>query len=165
MNRRLAPNRPAFRHDALLARIFEQVESGSEELRLVLHEIHHLKRLGVEITLPIVDRMVAEVRRQIRAQSIVPAPQPRPVSSRFASFKHDGPVVYYVRIGNRVKIGTSVNLPDRLSTINPEEVLAVEPGDIRTERRRHREFANLRTHGEWFRYEEPLTQHIEQIRR
>src|SRR5688500_6445579 len=36
-------------------------------------------------------------------------------------------VVYYMRIGNRVKIGWSTNLPSRLATINPEELMVTEP--------------------------------------
>ena len=75
-----------------------------------------------------------------------------------------GSVVYYMRIGNRVKIGTSTNLRDRLEAINPEELLALEAGDARLERRRHRQFAALRTHGEWFRLEGALRDHIEALR-
>lgn len=72
-------------------------------------------------------------------------------------------VVYYMRIGNRVKIGWSTNLTTRLATINPEELMAVEPGDRKLEQLRHLEFRALHTHGEWFRLEEPLTTHIAAI--
>ncbi len=75
-----------------------------------------------------------------------------------------GEVVYYMRIGNRVKIGWSTNLPGRLATINPEELLAVEPGGLAVERQRHRQFAHLRTHGEWFQLTEALTEHIGSLR-
>jgi len=74
-------------------------------------------------------------------------------------------VVYYVRIGNRVKIGWSTNLPSRLAAINPEEVMVIEPGGRELEKARHGQFRALRTHGEWFKLEEPLTGHIEELRR
>lgn len=75
-----------------------------------------------------------------------------------------GAVVYYMRIGNRVKIGCSTNLVTRLAAINPEELMATEPGDLGTERERHEEFAELRTHGEWFRLEGTLAAHITTLR-
>lgn len=70
------------------------------------------------------------------------------------------PVVYYARIGNRVKIGTTIDLKQRMSSLNPEQLLATEPGGPQLEAQRHGEFAQLRTHGEWFRLEDPLTGHI-----
>lgn len=76
-----------------------------------------------------------------------------------------GEVVYYMRIGNRVKIGTTANLKQRLADINPEELMAVEPGSVRLERMRHREFGHLRTHGEWFRYRGMLVEHIAMMQR
>lgn len=72
----------------------------------------------------------------------------------------DGEVVYYMRIGNRVKIGWSTNLPYRLAAINPEELMVTEPGNRILERARHDQFSELRTHGEWFRLESPLAAHI-----
>lgn len=75
-----------------------------------------------------------------------------------------GEVIYYMRIGNRVKIGWSTNLPGRLATINPEELMAVEPGGRAVECHRHAEFSYLRTHGEWFRLASPLVEHIASLR-
>lgn len=74
-------------------------------------------------------------------------------------------VVYYMRLGNRVKIGYSTNIVRRLATINPEELLATEPGGHELEKKRHSQFSDLRTNGEWFRYETLLFDHIESIRR
>ena len=74
-------------------------------------------------------------------------------------------VVYYMRIGNRVKIGTSYDIKKRLSVINPEELMVTEDGSYDLERMRHKQFKELRTHGEWFRLEDPLTSHIEMLRR
>lgn len=73
-------------------------------------------------------------------------------------------VVYYMRIGNRVKIGWSTSLASRLASINPEELMATEPGDRELEKLRHQQFRALRTHGEWFRMEPPLLDHIRQVK-
>ena len=69
-------------------------------------------------------------------------------------------LVYYLRFGDRVKIGFTTNLSERLKSIPHDEVLATEAGPMRVERERHAEFADLRVIGEWFRYEEPLISHI-----
>jgi len=72
-------------------------------------------------------------------------------------------VVYYMRVGNRVKIGYSTNLEGRIAAVMPEEVLAVEPGGRMLEEVRHRQFADLHVTREWFRHESPLTEHIEKL--
>lgn len=56
-------------------------------------------------------------------------------------------VVYYVRIGDRVKIGFTTNIKQRLSGLriyDADHVLATEPGGRDLERRRHQEFADER---------------------
>lgn len=53
---------------------------------------------------------------------------------------HD-PVVYYLRFGDRIKIGTTTNLRTRLISVPCDEVLAVEPGSYALERERHEQFA------------------------
>lgn len=75
------------------------------------------------------------------------------------------PIVYYMRLGQLVKIGFTTNLTKRLGVINPEEVMVTEPGGREREQQRHREFDALRVHGEWFRLAAPLTDHIEAVRR
>lgn len=72
-------------------------------------------------------------------------------------------LVYYMRIGDRCKIGYTTNLLERLRTINPEELMAIELGDPALERQRHAQFKKLRTHGEWFRMQEPLTSHVARV--
>lgn len=69
-------------------------------------------------------------------------------------------LVYYAKTGDRVKIGFTTNLAERMATLMPEQLLAVERGDPKLERARHRQFADLRTTGEWFRYEGLLIEHI-----
>jgi T5orf172 domain len=73
-------------------------------------------------------------------------------------------LVYYMLQGGLVKIGLTVNIKKRYRNLTPEAVLAVEPGADVVEKARHGEFAGLRSHGEWFRYEAPLRAHIDAVR-
>ena len=61
--------------------------------------------------------------------------------------------VYYLRVGERIKIGYSVDVKRRMRDYPPgSELLAVEPGDRELETKRHQQFAGSRTDGrEWFR--------------
>lgn len=61
--------------------------------------------------------------------------------------------VYYLRVGERIKVGYSVDVKRRMRAYPPgSQLLAVEPGDRELETQRHRQFAGSRTDGrEWFR--------------
>lgn len=72
-------------------------------------------------------------------------------------------VVYYIRFGDRVKIGTTTHLRNRLSAIPHDEVMAVEAGGRGVEQARHRQFAKLRITGEWFRYEGALKEFLDLV--
>ncbi len=74
-------------------------------------------------------------------------------------------VVYYVRVADRVKIGTSSQPRKRLSAIWHDDLLAFERGDRRLERRRHEQFADERfDRTEWFDLSDRLRGHIDIIR-
>ncbi|SHQ53251.1 Uncharacterised protein [Mycobacteroides abscessus subsp. abscessus] len=77
---------------------------------------------------------------------------------------HDS-VVYYLRFGDRIKIGTTRHLWKRLEQLPHDKLLAVEPGDTRLERRRHLEFASDHIKGEWFAESKRLLAHIDNINR
>lgn len=72
-------------------------------------------------------------------------------------------LVYFIRNGNRIKIGTSTELKRRIRTLalRAENVALLLPGDRRLERQLHNQFADLRIgNTEWFAYEAPLTDYI-----
>jgi len=120
-----------------------------------LVHIHHMRRWGVKITAEVAAACIKHhIEMQERLDRVMAA---RPNQN------HD-PVVYYMLLGNRVKIGTTTNMAKRKQSIGAEAVLAFEPGDAALERERHDQFADLRTHAEWFRYESPLVEWIEQVR-
>lgn len=74
-------------------------------------------------------------------------------------------IVYYLAFGNRVKIGTTTDLPGRMQAIPHEELLAYEFGSYPTERERHQRFAHARVVGEWFDRADPeLTAWIATLR-
>ena len=70
-------------------------------------------------------------------------------------------IVYYLRFGDRIKIGTTANPRQRLARLWHDEVLAFEKGDRLLEHRRHREFAAARLgRSEWFASSPDLEEHI-----
>jgi hypothetical protein len=72
-------------------------------------------------------------------------------------------VVYYIRIGDVIKIGTTKNMKARMSQLIPDEILATEPGSGELENMRHKQFRHLRVRGERFRPEDDLLSHIRMI--
>lgn len=84
----------------------------------------------------------------------------------------DGPVastrldvVYYLRAGDRIKIGTSANPRSRLAQLSFDELLAFERGTRVLEQRRHAQFAAHRFgSGEWFAAHVDLLTHIDGLR-
>lgn len=76
----------------------------------------------------------------------------------------DEPLVYYLALSpTTVKIGTTTNLPQRLTALRTEMqyVLAVEPGGRDVERMRHQQFAAERIgRREDFRVSDALQAHI-----
>lgn len=70
------------------------------------------------------------------------------------------PVVYYFRVGNRIKIGYTQSLHHRVRSLMPEEVIGWESGNVALERRRHRQFAAYRVTREWFEDCEAIRDHI-----
>jgi DNA-binding transcriptional MerR regulator len=83
-----------------------------------------------------------------------PAPTPPKVGN---------PCVYYIRFGDRIKIGHSVDVLARLANLPHDELLAVEPGPIDLERLRHRQFGPHRIKGEWFHPHPDLLSHIDML--
>lgn len=70
-------------------------------------------------------------------------------------------VVYYLRLDERVKIGTTFTPRQRFAVLPHDEVLAFERGGRAIERRRHLEFADDRLGtSEWFGLTPRLRDHV-----
>jgi hypothetical protein len=73
-------------------------------------------------------------------------------------------VVYYLRLGEAVKIGTTFNPRQRFAALPHDEVLAFELGGRSLERQRHAEFADDRLgSSEWFALTRRVRTHIEVV--
>lgn len=71
-------------------------------------------------------------------------------------------LVYYLRFGDRVKIGTtSQRLQDRVTNLPHDKILGWEPGGRDVERQRHDQFRLCRIKGEWFAATDELVRHAE----
>lgn len=129
---------------------------------------------GVEMTeelvaaaLKIAQSQVEKGREEVRRTNAIRAQE----AERLAAVKPESygdaehPVVYYVRRGKYVKIGTTTNMRQRMRDLMPDEVLAVEPGGYDLERRLHNHFARIRfsRDREYFKLTDELQQHIDAV--
>lgn len=91
------------------------------------------------------------------ARTSAPAPIHQPPPS----------VVYYLDLGQHIKIGFTTNLQQRLNALraDKDQLLAIEPGGRDVERARHDQFAHERLdRRENFRISDRLTDHVQRIR-
>lgn len=75
-------------------------------------------------------------------------------------------VVYYILVGDHIKIGYSTNLIERVRFYPPDAILlATEPGDKKLEKRRLFQFRTTLAYAyEWFRPSVQLVRHINTLR-
>lgn len=140
------------------AHLADRIDGDDPAFHEIMQEIATFMLSGVGLTEQTVDMAVAIGRHKHKLKPAEDAPTPKPG-------QHD-PVVYYIRRGAMVKIGTTVNMRARMAAHLPEEILAVEPGGYDLEAQRHREFRALAVPGqrEWFYAGPVLQQHVTQIR-
>lgn len=84
---------------------------------------------------------------------------------------HADGIVYYVRRGNLIKIGTTRAFLNRMRSLMPDEILAIEPGSYSLENQRHQQFDEHRygrdqpgTKSEYFHPNDILKAHILALR-
>lgn len=114
--------------------------------------------------------IVASLGYQLTDTPGQPAAQDEQPADRWqVPVRKHAPLVYFIRNGNRLKIGTSTDLKRRIRTLalRAENVVLLLDGGKPLERDLHKQFADLRIgNTEWFAYEAPLTDYIaEQNRR
>lgn len=83
------------------------------------------------------------------------AASPRTPQTLRGSKKMTSGFVYFLKCGDKIKIGKAWDVRKRMTgiqTSSPDivECLGVTTGGIREERRLHKKFSHLRHHGEWF---------------
>lgn len=77
-------------------------------------------------------------------------------------------VVYYIRIGDYIKIGFTTNMTERIKSLRVDatDIMATEPGGRAKERERHEQFADIRRgRKENFERTPELLTHIARVRR
>lgn len=74
--------------------------------------------------------------------------------------------IYYLRVGDLIKIGYTRSIPDRLKAYPPHStLLATHPGTLKVERQMHHKFLHQLKQGrEWFEPAEDLLAHIESVK-
>lgn len=128
--------------------------------RLRLDREHHHEQMELNRQLAEQQKEFARERAKLQAQyeaNIIRAVE---------AARAESSVVYYIRRDSDglIKIGTSRTLAKRLATLKresgPLRLLATVGGAHREENALHRQFADLRAEGEWFRPEIPLLEHV-----
>lgn len=132
---------------------------AAEECRLAAEawaaRIEHERQVRLQ-------KALAQVRRYTTTAPEPETPAQEAPRWDVPSGKHD-PLVYFIRNGNRIKIGTSTEIRRRIRTLalRPEHVLLLLPGNQTLERALHKRFADLRDgNTEWFQHAGALTQYI-----
>lgn len=121
---------------------------------------HFARELGLDHTDPAMrERILRAVRGWYGLDKVLAEQR-----MRYAAKRHHDPVVYYMRMGGLVKIGTTASIVQRYETIQPQGVMAIEFGSYELEAERHRQFGHLHDHGEWFRLADDLGVHIADLR-
>lgn len=120
---------------------------------------------GKEVALAVIESMQGE---QVMA-TVAKSYRKRQSQERQARAPKQGRV-YFVRRGNRVKIGYTTDPDTRLATLTNmggeefDEVVIIR-GTPKDERRYHAEFDDFRKVGEWFEMAAPIRAEMNRIRR
>ena len=72
-------------------------------------------------------------------------------------------LVYFIRFGDRIKIGFTTSLKNRMKGLPYDEILALIPGTVSDEKKLHKKFDDIRITGEWFDHDHRLTDFIKTL--
>jgi hypothetical protein len=117
---------------------------------------HHLRK-AYEFAAGLVNERWSMALAEVQAADRAAEPVIVDVVKR--DVKLDG-YVYFIRFSDRIKIGWSSDPTHRLRNLPHDEVMAIIPGTMADEQGYHKQFAELRVHGEWFRAEQDLQDFI-----
>lgn len=126
------------------------IRHGAQLLRFMRDELDKVEQAPKDIQLLVLDKAYAPRTERAVARAN------EPVTEK----------IYYVQIGEHIKIGYTINLKQRLASYPPNRrLLATEPGGERTEAQRLRQFLEYRATGrEWHYPAQPLVDHINKLR-
>lgn len=137
-----------------LSSLVDTTDPAFEAIARVLADMN---AAGVKLTLASVDVAIrlGRLYQSKREQPAVP-------QQTAYGLRHE--VVYYMRFGHLIKIGTTGLLGNRARELKPDEVLAAEPGSYDLESERHRQFGRFLAEGEYFFPAPALMAHIRKVR-
>lgn len=146
MGANMMPSRTTSRMEPMIDYFMERYWGLSGD-RDALWELGQMVKHGVKLSPEIVDHVATKhnidgLRKWADERTPAPPP-PKPLQ----------PWVYFIRVADRVKIGTSVNPAQRAVALSlrVKDVMAVMEGDRRLERSLHKKFAVHRIDDtEWF---------------
>jgi hypothetical protein len=118
--------------------------------------MNHAKRLAVQVML-----LTSNTVRPISKTLTNGEPKPLLVVPENPKVRKG--LVYFLQFGERVKIGFTTNLPNRLKNVPHDKLLALVPGTISTERMYHKKFESLRITGEWFEPDAEMLNYIDKL--
>lgn len=156
---------------ASVAKLIKDLDPESAEFAAVCETLREMRNAGVEITEATVAIAVKMGRHRhdaerARQTQTLHAAEPHGLPGRlWPEEGEESAIVYYVRRGGLIKIGTTTQPGRRFCQLVPDEILAWEPGGRREEQARHRQFAHLRLGGEYFRPGKDLQAHCRSIRK
>ncbi|MFJ2848313.1 GIY-YIG nuclease family protein [Streptomyces rubiginosohelvolus] len=146
------------------AHFADLIDNADPAFTQIMQAILRFTKAGVELTEEMVTAAVKLGQFEHRRWTMADGNSFR--ADRVPADSRHNPVVYYVRRGALIKIGTTTDLRRRMREILPEELLALEPGSIGIENDRHRQFSALRVPGqrEWFHAGPVLQEHVLDMR-
>lgn len=138
-----------------IAPLLEIVDTEDPAFPRIADALRDMSNAGVELTEETVT-IAVKIGKQKHADE----------AARRITERNRRSIVYYIRRGDLIKIGTTIDPVNRLKSLMPDEVLAFEPGDKHTERQRHLQFARSRValKSEYFRQDSDLMGHVTEMR-
>lgn len=142
-------------------RLSRLVDTEDPAFNHIAEVLMDMSAAGVELSIETIEMATKLGRHRFTA-----AQAPVQFATVETGWKKHGAVVYYVRRGTLVKIGTTVRIRHRMTELMPDEILALEPGDRSLEIQRHGQFAALRSgpRSEYFYPGAALQEHIRAVR-
>jgi len=143
--------------------LLENIDMDDPAWPSIASALREMAEAGVEI-----NEAVITIAEKVGAHRVAERDARTPASRRFAyeiaPLASAGSIVYYVRRGDLIKIGTTADPVTRFAAILPDEILAYEPGSGSEETYRHRQFFHLRCRGEYFTPAPELLEHARRLR-
>lgn len=148
-----------------ISRLVNLVDTADPAFPMIAEVLAEMTKAGVDLDEATVVAAIKLGKERHRRHCANIRPLARFESQRLWPEENDRPsIVYYIRRGDLIKIGTTVDPTGRLSDLMPDEVLAWEPGGRREEALRHRQFRHLCIGGEYFQKAADLLNHCRAMR-